>query len=79
MPALDPYVYTGTTTLINRLGIRDPAELQRVEAAVTLRRLAQVEAEPLAGRYDLAHLKAFHRHIFGDLYPWAGETAPWRS
>src|SRR5262249_12963421 len=23
--------------------------------------------------YDLAHLRAFHRHIFGDVYDWAGE------
>jgi cell filamentation protein len=27
----------------------------------------------LPGAYDLAHLQAFHRFIFGDLYDWAGE------
>jgi cell filamentation protein len=33
----------------------------------------QLETRPLAGRYDLLHLQAFHRHIFGDVYPWAGQ------
>ena len=27
---------------------------------------------PLKGRFDLAHLQAIHRHLFGDLYDWAG-------
>lgn len=26
----------------------------------------------MPGRYDIAHLKAFHRRIFGDIYDWAG-------
>ena len=28
---------------------------------------------PLGGRFDVAHLKAIHRHIFQDVYLWAGE------
>ena len=28
----------------------------------------------LTGRYDLAHLQAFHRFVFGDLYSWAGQV-----
>ena len=28
----------------------------------------------LTGRYDLAHLQAFHRFVFGDVYPWAGQV-----
>jgi cell filamentation protein len=27
----------------------------------------------LAGDYDLAHIRLFHRHLFGAIYPWAGE------
>ena len=27
----------------------------------------------MPGNYDLPHLQAFHRYIFGDLYDWAGE------
>ena len=35
--------------------------------------LAVLEDEPIPGRYDIAHLNAFHRRIFGDIYDWAGE------
>lgn len=27
----------------------------------------------IPGDFDLAHLQATHRYIFGDIYPWAGE------
>lgn len=69
----DPYVYPGTNTLRNRYGIRDPGELARLEADLSTRRLAILEQRRLAGAYDLAHLQAFHREIFGDVYEWAGE------
>jgi cell filamentation protein len=69
----DPYVYPGTSCLRNRLGIRDPQALARLEANQTTIILAQLERQPLVGRYDLVHLRAFHRRIFGDIYAWAGE------
>jgi len=69
----DPYVYPGTPCLRNRLGIRDPDALARLEANQTAIILAQLERDPLVGRYDLVHLRAFHRRIFGDIYAWAGE------
>jgi cell filamentation protein len=69
----DPYVYPGTGCLRNLAGIRDPAELEHFEAEQTSIILAQIQREPVPGRYDLAHLRAFHRRIFGDIYEWAGE------
>ncbi|HEX5853803.1 MAG TPA: Fic family protein [Solirubrobacteraceae bacterium] len=36
-------------------------------------RLAQLSAQKLYGAYDVAHLQEFHRFIFKDIYPWAGE------
>ena len=69
----DPYVYPGTNVLRNRYDLRDPAELERVEAAVTYGRLAELAEQPLPGAYDLAHLQAFHARIFSDIYQWAGE------
>ena len=71
--AEDPYVYPGTNVLRNRFGLRDAGELERRERDASYARLLQLAAEPLPGRYDLAHLQAFHRHIFGDVWPWAGE------
>ena len=71
--AEDPYVYPGTNVLRNHFGLRDAGELDRREQDASFARLLELAAEPLAGRYDLAHLQAFHRHIFGDVWPWAGE------
>lgn len=71
--AADPYVYPDTDVLRNRLGIRDAADLAEQEAALSAIRIAQLERRFIPGGYDLAHLQATHRHIFGDVYPWAGE------
>ena len=59
--------------LRNRLGITDAEELNRIEAALTLLRLGQLEEQPVPGQFDLSHLRAIHRHIFQDVYEWAGE------
>lgn len=69
----DPYLYPGTDCLRNRLGIRDAAELQRAEAERTGAIIALLRRQPIQGRCDLDHLRAFHRRIFGDVYDWAGE------
>jgi cell filamentation protein len=47
--------------------------LATVEAGLTFAALADLGTRVLPGSYDLAHLRAFHREIFGDVYPWAGE------
>lgn len=69
----DPYLDLQSGVLRNRLGITDAGELARAEAELTSYRLIELRASPLPGRYDLPHLQAFHRHIFGDVYDWAGE------
>jgi cell filamentation protein len=69
----DPYVYPGTDVLRNVRDIRDGDELEELEARLTFLRGLQVASDPIAGEYDLAHLQAFHRHLFAGLYEWAGE------
>jgi cell filamentation protein len=60
--------------LRNRLGITDALELARVEAElVGAAELVLYRERPISGRYDLAHLQAVHRHLFGEVYDWAGE------
>jgi cell filamentation protein len=71
--AEDPYVYPGTAALRNNLEIRDPQELSQAEADIVGLSLRALTDEPLPGNYDLTHWQAFHRRIFGRLYPWAGE------
>lgn len=66
----DPYCYSGTSILKNRLGLRDPAALTAFEAMIT----AQRADEPLpTGGFDEDHYRAIHRHLFQDVYDWAGE------
>lgn len=67
----DPYTYPGTDVLKNRLGIRDKDELDRIERQLVLQRAR--EGVP-GGAFGLDHLKAIHRHLFQDIYAWAGET-----
>lgn len=69
----DPYVYPGTGVLRNMRGIRDGEELAEFEARLTFLRSLQLASKPIAGEYDLAHLRAFHRYLFAGLYEWAGE------
>ena len=62
-----PPVYS---VLRNRLGIRDGPALEAAERELVAQRL--LEPVP-AGDFDLDHLKAIHRHLFQDVYAWAGE------
>lgn len=65
----DPYCYKGTTVLRNIPGIRDADALEEFEAVSTVQRAD----EPLPdGRLSLHHYRAIHRHLFQDVYRWAG-------
>ncbi|QQQ75787.1 Fic family protein [Saccharothrix sp. 6-C] len=70
----DPYLDPASGVLRNNLGLTDPLECAVAEARLSTVRVEQLALSPLPGLYDLAHLRAFHRRIFGDLYPWAGEV-----
>ena len=71
--AEDPYLIPGTTVLKNRLGVNSQSELNRLEADFTTTRIWELARQPVSGRFDLAHLKKIHAHIFQDVYAWAGE------
>jgi len=69
---MDPYVYPGTDILKNLWEIREAAELSRREATATTRRLIELQHRPISGAFDARHLQAIHRHIFQDVFAWAG-------
>lgn len=65
----DPYCYPDTSVLINFLDIRDQVALDAFEAVCT----SQRSDEPLPnGRLSITHYRAIHRHLFQDVYRWAG-------
>jgi cell filamentation protein len=66
----DAYLFPGLAVLRNRLGITDSDRLDYVERELVAQRAA--EGAP-KGRFDLAHLRTIHRHLFQDVYEWAGE------
>lgn len=66
----DPYVYPDTSVLRNRLGITDAAFLDKQERSLVVLRVRKGVPR---GAFDLTHLRAIHRHLFQDIYDWAGE------
>lgn len=63
------------STMRNILGERDPAVLHLKEYG----RVAQRQSELLSGgvaiprTFDRSHVQAIHRHLFQDIYEWAGD------
>ena len=74
MKGTDPYTYPGSDVLRNRPGIRDAGHLQSFEYRRTAERSLELGERPIQGRLDFAHFKAIHKHLFGDVYDWAGES-----
>ncbi|MGH6815268.1 MAG: Fic/DOC family protein [Hyphomicrobiaceae bacterium] len=66
----DPYTYPGSTVLKNKFNITSQADLEAFETVITDQRSA--EGLP-SGRFSLTHYRAIHRHLFQDVYDWAGK------
>ena len=69
--ASDPYTYPGTETLRNRLGLTDEKTLIEAERRLTQARGA--EAARLTFPATADGYRALHKHLFQDLYDWAGQ------
>jgi cell filamentation protein len=66
----DPYTYENSTVLINKLDLRNQADLTAFEAEISNARAD----EPLPqGDLDFPHYCAVHHHLFQDVYEWAGQ------
>jgi cell filamentation protein len=66
----DPYTYKNSTVLMNKLDLRTQDELDAFEAEISSARAD----EPLPeGDLDFVHYCAIHRHLFQDVYAWAGQ------
>lgn len=70
---MNPYIDPLTGTHFNKLGINNRDDLLKIEYAVTDLRVAELRVTPINGQYDLDHLKDIHKHIFQDIYDWAGK------
>jgi len=71
------YFIPGTSVLRNRVGAQTLDALRDAENDLVEARLIELrEAPDLLGdrSYDLEHLRAIHRHLFQDVYDWAGDV-----
>lgn len=69
----DPYSNPDTGVLFNKLGLGTVGELEAAEREITHAALILLRESPVHPTFDLSHLRAVHKRIFGDIYEWAGE------
>ncbi len=69
-PDTDPYLYPDSRVLRNLLGIHNSAKLAKIERRFTAARADEGLPD---GQLDYKHYKSIHRHLFQDVYEWAGE------
>ncbi|WP_078345238.1 Fic/DOC family protein [Mycobacteroides chelonae] len=70
----DDYYIPGTRILSNLVGATTQADLDRHEWPITHTRIAELmAADPSPITYDYKGFRAVHRHIFQDIYSWAGQ------
>ncbi len=77
---VDPDRYPGSNHFVNKLGITDPKFFLEVEWTETTVRTTELLAHPDSicpksdgYGFDLTYLRAIHRHLFQNIYTWAGE------
>ena len=67
----DPYLYPGLNVMRNRLNIRQADRLAKASYELTALRVATLGLGPSAP--GLPHLCAIHRHLYQDIFDWAGD------
>lgn len=70
----DPYLYDDVPVLKNKLNIKDPDRLHVAEADITFIKLLSIDKLNQGQELNFDYVKALHRHIFEDVYPFAGQT-----
>lgn len=75
----DPYLYPekdakGYPVLKNKFGIRSYHSLDKIEAELSSLKEVILNDAKIERTFDLEHLKKIHKHLFGSVYEWAGET-----
>lgn len=70
---VDPYLDPETGVLRNKIGARRSEALHKAEGDLSFARMIQLLDRPPAPTGDLTELRAIHRHLFQDVYEWAGE------
>ena len=67
------YCYQDSCILRNKLGIKNEEQLEEAERNITALRILQLKTGELRGEPNFKYLCKIHKHIFGDIYSWAGK------
>lgn len=71
--AIQDNCYPGTTVLVNKLGLKDQALLDKAEIVSVSLRAMEIEENPDSSPFTFEYYRSIHHHLFGDIYDWAGE------
>jgi cell filamentation protein len=69
----EEYFYPDTNVLRNKFDVRDPTKLENLERDTSRYFGSLLRENPIPGAYDINHLSAIHKVLFGKVYDWAGE------
>lgn len=70
----DPYLIPGTNVLRNLVGATTVEILAAAEADLSFARALQLLDSPIPSTNDLRELQSIHRHLFQDVFEWAGQV-----
>lgn len=69
------YTLPDGVTVKNKLGATSHDQLERLEGSYVRQRFLEMKMGFLpSGSFDADHLRAIHKHLFQDVYEWAGRT-----
>jgi cell filamentation protein len=69
----DPYIDPATGLLANLVGASTQGDLAVAEADLVTARWVTLADQRIKPTGDLVELRAIHRHLFQDVYAWAGQ------
>ncbi len=71
--AVTPETYPDSAVFVNKLGITDSYKLRAAETDFSTLQYELYRINPPPPAFNLQHLKAIHKQLFGNIYAWAGE------
>lgn len=69
----DYYCYPNSSVLKNKLNIEDEKALSEAEREITAIKTLELIDRPLKGELNFNYIKRLHKHLFSNIYVWAGE------
>lgn len=66
--------YQSNGTLVNSFKVTDTSSLNKLERDYSDLRFHEVLNSKQKIKFSVSGYKLIHKHIFQDIYPWAGET-----